>query len=218
MTESSSNSWLNLNEAAQRLGVHPTTLRRWADEGMLPVLLTAGGHRRFAAKDLDHFIQTHSRNQTTPNPNERWAEHALLQTRKEIVAHPDARWVTAFSAEEREHKRELGRQMMGVLLQYISRDDSAEDLLLEARKLGWAYADNTLRHHMSLTEALQAVFFFRDRLLESVVSLPAHASAPPEANVRLMRRMNEVLNTVQLAIAEAYQTADDAPTLDAPPT
>jgi transposase-like protein len=28
-----SKQWLSLNEAAKQLGVHPATLRRWADDG-----------------------------------------------------------------------------------------------------------------------------------------------------------------------------------------
>ena len=40
--------WLTLSQAAQELGVHLTTLRRWADNGDIPVMLTPGGHRRFA--------------------------------------------------------------------------------------------------------------------------------------------------------------------------
>jgi excisionase family DNA binding protein len=43
-----SKQWLSLNEAAQQLGVHPVTLRRWADDGEIPVMVTPGGHRRFA--------------------------------------------------------------------------------------------------------------------------------------------------------------------------
>ena len=39
--------WLTLSEAAEQLGVHPTTLRRWADNGDIPVSVTPGGHRRF---------------------------------------------------------------------------------------------------------------------------------------------------------------------------
>ena len=50
-------NWLSLKQAAERLGIHPITLRRWADNGELPTLLTPGGHRRFAVADLDRFAE-----------------------------------------------------------------------------------------------------------------------------------------------------------------
>ena len=46
-------SVLRLSEAAALLGVHPDTLRRWSDEGKVPVSRTPGGERRFSREDID---------------------------------------------------------------------------------------------------------------------------------------------------------------------
>jgi excisionase family DNA binding protein len=48
--------WLNLSDAAQFLGVHFTTLRRWADAGQISCIRTPGGRRRFSKNDLQAFI------------------------------------------------------------------------------------------------------------------------------------------------------------------
>ena len=45
--------WLSLSKAAEVLGVHPSTIRNWADQGKLPVHRTQGGHRRFLANELE---------------------------------------------------------------------------------------------------------------------------------------------------------------------
>ncbi|MGB9633088.1 MAG: MerR family transcriptional regulator, partial [Chloroflexaceae bacterium] len=45
--------YLSLSAASKLLGVHSTTLRRWADDGAVPVYVTPGGHRRFARKDIE---------------------------------------------------------------------------------------------------------------------------------------------------------------------
>jgi excisionase family DNA binding protein len=45
--------FLSRGEAAQRLGVPPRTIHRWACEGKLPCVRTFGGHRRFAVADID---------------------------------------------------------------------------------------------------------------------------------------------------------------------
>jgi len=46
---------LRLKAAAERLGVHPVTLRRWADDGRVPVV-RPGRERRFRTEDLDRFL------------------------------------------------------------------------------------------------------------------------------------------------------------------
>lgn len=43
---------LTTREAADILGVGPTTVKRWSDEGKLPALKTAGGHRRYREPDV----------------------------------------------------------------------------------------------------------------------------------------------------------------------
>lgn len=47
--------WLSTKQAMDLLGVGPTTVKRWTDEGMLPAIRTTGGHRRFKRSDLLRF-------------------------------------------------------------------------------------------------------------------------------------------------------------------
>lgn len=44
--------WISLRHAAELLGVHPATVRIWADNGDLPSRRTPGGHRRFRKADV----------------------------------------------------------------------------------------------------------------------------------------------------------------------
>ena len=46
---------LRVGEAADLLGVHDSTLRRWADEGRLPAIRFPSGVRRFRADDVEHL-------------------------------------------------------------------------------------------------------------------------------------------------------------------
>ena len=47
---------LNVTEAARRLGIHPHTLRSWADKGLIPVVRTLTGYRRFDPDELDRVM------------------------------------------------------------------------------------------------------------------------------------------------------------------
>ncbi|MBX2813486.1 MAG: helix-turn-helix domain-containing protein [Myxococcales bacterium] len=48
---------LTTAEAARRLGIGPSTVKRWADEGILACVRTVGGHRRFVSEEVDRFQQ-----------------------------------------------------------------------------------------------------------------------------------------------------------------
>lgn len=47
--------WISTKDTTRMLGVAPTTLRRWADEGKLVCRRTAGGHRRFLRASVEAF-------------------------------------------------------------------------------------------------------------------------------------------------------------------
>lgn len=48
---------LTSTEVAQIASVNPSTIKRWADSGLLPYTRTAGGHRRFAQADVERFLR-----------------------------------------------------------------------------------------------------------------------------------------------------------------
>ena len=56
MSESSENEWLTMAQAAERLGVSPPTLRRWAAQGRINARRTLGGHRRIPASELPSIV------------------------------------------------------------------------------------------------------------------------------------------------------------------
>jgi len=199
--------WLGLGPAGRFLGVHPITLRRWADQGDIPVMLTPGGHRRFALADLRRFAETHRqlRPATASILEQNWADQALQRTRQEIIGRHDQPWLAAFGEADRRQQRELGQRLMGVMLQFVALSEGGDDLLAEAETIGRAYGENALALGLSLVEALQAMLFFRDTLVEAAVLLPEAARVRPEANARLVRRISQLLNAVQLSIAGIYE-------------
>ena len=136
-----------------------------------------------------------------------WADQALTQTRAEIANHQNEHWLSVFNEEDRERKRQMGRTLMGLMLKYISLNDGGDDLMEEARGIGREHANNALSSGLPLVEAIQAMLFFRDTMVEVAINLPETAHVRPEANTHLLRRINTLLNAVQLAIAETYDNA-----------
>jgi excisionase family DNA binding protein len=48
---------LTSTEAATLAAVAPSTMKRWADQGLLPVVRTAGGHRRFERRAVEKLMR-----------------------------------------------------------------------------------------------------------------------------------------------------------------
>lgn len=195
--------WLALSKAAKRLNVHPTTLRRWADNGEIPVMLTPGGHRRFAVSDLEQFEKERHGLRQVNGLEQIWADRAITQTREELVVHQDENWLTSFDDAARLQHRLLGQQLMGLTLRYLS-EENGEALLQEACQIGQKYAQIAVESNMPLADALKAALFFRDTLVETALHLPENTHVRPDTSLRLLRRINTLLNAVHLAIAEEY--------------
>jgi DNA repair protein RadD len=51
-----SQRFLNVSEAAAFLGVSAASLRKWSDQGIVPVYRTPGGQRRYSPADLEEFL------------------------------------------------------------------------------------------------------------------------------------------------------------------
>lgn len=197
---------LSLAEAASRLGVHPTTLRRWADAGHLPVFVSPGGHRRFRLQDLQDFEEKRRRLKVVGGLEGIWAGRALEETRQILAGGPrQPGWLTRYDDRAREFHRQLGRRLMGVTMQYIALPHGGEGLLEEARQIGHIYGGTFRERGETLPEALGILFFFRDNMLEAALHLPEAAQLRTEANQHLFRRLRDVFNTVELAIVEDYQ-------------
>jgi len=210
MTQHLSNieQWLSLSDAAKRLNIHPTTLRRWANNGDIPVMVTPGGHRRFSSVDIEQFAQNRRGLHRVRGIEQVWADRALTVTRQELVQQNKLPWLDAIDEEDRQRSRTVGRQLMALTLQYISNGED-ENLLDEARNIGYEYGHHCQQMGMPLTDALQASMFFRDTMIETALTLPENVNIRPEANLRLLRRINTLLNTVHLAVAEVYDVANN---------
>ena len=200
-----SSELLSLTEAASLLGVHPATLRRWADQGDILVMVTPGGHRRFPRSEIDR-LRGASANM---EDEEKFAQHivdqALAHTRAQLAKQRDVQWVLGFDASEREAKRESGRRLMQLLRQILAADESKQELLLnEVRTIGGSYAEDALRNNMSLEDFLHAITFFRDQILESTLTGPDAISMDEQAGRRAIQRVNAFFSAILISTAVAY--------------
>ncbi|OZC04164.1 MerR family transcriptional regulator [Rubricoccus marinus] len=207
---------LTVRQAADLLGVHIDTIRRWTDEGRLPETRTPGGHRRIPRDAAEAMRETGSKGGRTPlagglpethNPADRaWAQHAVVHARYELTSKPSD-WSDALTEADKQQSRENGRRLMGLLLQYVSGSTDESALWPEVGRLTRNYARKLKSRGVPYTDALRATLFFRDVLSESTAYYPHLNEQPVTDQVALVRKVNTFTNEVQLAIAEAYDRA-----------
>ena len=202
MAETTS-EWVSLRQAAELLGVHPATVRNWADKGDLLARRTPGGHRRFRKADLLQYAA--AQGELQPLEVQVIIQNALGQTRLQLGALNSEAWYKAMSEPSRETMRERGREVLEALREYLAHG-AADVKLSPAVRLGKAYAEILEADGLTLPQAVRGFFYFSDFVTNSVLTwseITPPRSASDWAN--LLRQVNTFINTMLLSIIEFYQ-------------
>lgn len=196
--------WLNLSEAARILGVHPSTLRAWADRGDLPTHRTPGRHRRFLRSDIESWAA--ARREAHPTAGQMIVQNALGRTRMQmaegrLAATP---WYARFNETHKRDFRELSRRLLNLLMVYLGEE--SETVPPEAASLGQEYERLGRGAGLSLGETVTVFLFFRDFLYDSVVDIyQASGQRAAREWAHMHRRIGAFTNAVLLALVEAHQ-------------
>lgn len=198
--------WLSLSQAARILGIHPTTLRRWSDEGAIRCLRTPGGHRRFLRRDLDAFLEAQIED-PFPEPPDVLTQSIVRQTRRamETRQFSNTSWHTAFNESERAARRESGRRLLGLAIQFTSRTGGRQRILDEAQTIGREYGRDAAERGLSLVDTTQALMFFREALISaSRPGLSTRGNYDAE-DVRIHRSLRQFLNQIFFAAMAGFE-------------
>ncbi len=199
--------WLSLREASELLGVHYTTLRRWADAGDVPCLRTPGGHRRFRERDLTRWMRETQTVALVP-AQEALVRSALGFARQEMVEQGIARerWHAAFAGEdERRQMGEMGRSLFGLAIRYLMRTQGREQVLQEGQRIGRYYGRQCAERRMPLLETVRAFIFFRRSLLQAVGPGQVELGPYDAEDARIQKSLNYYMDEVMCACLDSYE-------------
>lgn len=189
--------WLSLGEAAAQLGVHPSTLRRWSDAGRIACTRTDGGHRRFDRAVVRAHLGTDQASNPAP-PTESLLENV-----------PPANmplWRQTFQGAALEEVRHLGQRLLGLMIQYITRQTEDMRFLAEGRHIGRTYGVETARAGLAMLDMVEAFLFFRSRFTEMTIQLPTFPRAGDDAEMRRLHgRIDRFMNEVLLGAIEGHE-------------
>jgi excisionase family DNA binding protein len=202
----SESEWISLRRAAEILGVHPATVRNWADKGDVPSRRTPGGHRRFRKTDLLNYAETQGELQ--PLEVQVIIQNALGHTRMNIGGGTldQQGWYERLNEETRASLRQEGMHTLEAIRTYLSTG-APDHQLAPAITSGKNYAALLSSEGMSLPDAVRGFFYFSDFVVNSILTwteiTPARNTAAEWGN--LLRQVNTFINAVLLSVIEYYE-------------
>jgi excisionase family DNA binding protein len=212
MSSQPGEEWLSLREAADLLGMHPATVRVWADRNEIPSRRTSGGHRRFRRADVEARL----REETEPKQDP--AALLLIQSLLGRIrfAFTDGTldtlpWYQHFNIAARNGYRELGQRLLSLLLRALSKSTHQDDLKEEAMQLGSEYGTITQNSHVPVADAVRAFLYFQTLVDEGILQLAeirsTHSQDIPwiESLYQIQNITNEILPAL---IEAALQPTD----------
>jgi excisionase family DNA binding protein len=202
MTDQS--EWVSLRRAAEILGVHPATVRNWADEGKLHSRRTPGKHRRFLVSELQKQLQNTPEMQ--PIEVQLIIQNALGQTRMGVGdgTLTNVPWYEAMSEKTRTALRSQGREVLEEMRRYLA--GGAQDAQLSpAIKLGERYAMQLSEDGLTLPQAIRGFFYFSDFVINAVLSWSEITPRSTNEWATLLRHVNTFTNVMLLSLIEYYE-------------
>ena len=200
--------WLSLSGAAELLGVHPSTVRAWADKGLLPVHRTQGGHRRFKRSEVELWAE-HARRPQDIAP-ELMVQSAVRNVRMRIA---DGKleaesWYQKLDDEARNQYRQSAQMLFQGLMSYLGSD--GENGSSQAHSIGYSYASRARRNNLSYVDAARAFLFFRNVLIESVVKVYREAHVPAGTSwEEMLQRMHHFTDEILISLLQTFESMEN---------
>lgn len=196
--------WIGLTEAADLLGVHPNTVRAWADQGRIPVHRTGGRHRRFRRDEIELWVESQREN-GTPEVSAMF-QSALWNTRIHVSEGDLERegWYQKIGTHGREKYRNSGRETLQSLRAYLSNGDADDHQ--EPCNIGRNYAFWAHRNGLSSRDATRAFVYFRGILIQSMLEVYQQAAIQePQTWMGMFQKINQFTDQVIQALLDAFE-------------
>lgn len=209
MRDRQKQNWLKLNDVAQLLGVHPSTVRLWSDKGILPTHRTSGRHRRYLSSEIELW-QNSTRETHALQPGSAM-QTAIGQLRMQIA---DGRleaetWYQKLDETAREQYRASGMTLVRGLMACLAGDGA--EAASEAHALGYEYASRARRCGLNAVDATRAFLFFRNTLLEAMMNAYDGAHVPPGlAWGKMLGKLHAFTDQILINLMQTYQLLEEA--------
>ena len=200
--------WLSLSDAAEVLGVHPSTVRLWSDKGVLPVHKTQGGHRRYRRGELLLWAESNSKSREEALEPEGMMQEVVKNVRVQISEGrlEEESWYQKLNDEARVQYRMSARSLFQGLMTYVATQGREAES--EAYAIGYEYASRARRYNLNYVDAAKAFLFFRDALVESVIKVYNEANIPASRATEMYTQIHTFTDDILISLLETYRTLE----------
>ena len=204
----SNGRWVSLGDACRMLGVNESTLRNWADQGVIRAFRTLGGHRRFLREDL---LAAMHRAAESPSGRVMPSQTITTVTTRRIrrLIHGDRLvsfpWFEEMDEATRGRLRLFGRRLLDVTESLLERKRPSAQALDEVRVIGEEYGEALTQRGLSLRELMEAFVFFRTPLTESVRSMARRGASDADALAQAWHQVETIADVIMIAMVDAYE-------------
>jgi len=201
---------MSLGEAAGILGVAPTTLRRWADDGVVRSFVTPGGHRRFVRSSIDALVPADRRDRPSLQRLGETPEHMARAYRRSMgrpTGDPD--WLRGMQGADRDPLREHGRGLSAALLGYLDAATQPERdaRLAEASEAAAQYGRLAHARGATIHETVAAYLRFSRPFVSELATLARRRNLDTAEATELLETTLAALDTLLLATIDAHPAA-----------
>jgi excisionase family DNA binding protein len=196
---------VSIGEASHILGVSEAALRQWTDEGKINAFITPGGHRRYSRVELRRFISSHHKvlgikdlvaglEGTVPRHRE-IARMSLGHTS----------WFHQIGAESQSQLADLGRQLLKLIIKYISEPSKRADILEMITSVGQDFGTVLAKLGLPLTDSVTAFIQHRSPVMDAATHLLNKGESVTGRVVRVIPLVNQVMDKALVSLVAAHQ-------------
>ena len=196
---------LTISEAAEILGVSEPALRTWTDEGQIKAFVTPGGHRRYLRSDLKKFIGLNQKRLGIKSLTEKLEGTATVHRDMDATLVNSGPWRRQMDEATQQKFSSLGRQLLTLLNQCITKPSRPDETVIAAREIGRSYGELTRDLDMPLIASIRAFIQHRQPMLNTIFDMTKKGEMTERQIAEAVPMVDQAIDEALVALVTEHQ-------------
>ena len=196
---------LSISEASQLIGVSEGALRQWTDEGKIRAFVTPGGHRRYSGVELKKFMKGDPKVFGVKDLAAELEETARMHREIAHASLNKMAWYDRLDEGTAEHLADLGRQMLNLIIKFITEPSQREKTVRLIRDVGHDHGETLAKLELPLSYSIEAFLLHRDPIMNAATHLIKKREAFAGRIVEAVPMVAHIMDEALIALVIAHQ-------------